>query len=113
MVSLASKDSKSPGAGKIPTKLLKDAIEVVRQPLAILFNASLEEKAFLGIKKFARVTPSFIFCQNRIYQIIGPYQFSQCSLGYSRGWRMISCMTVEQLTYSQKINVCFESCTER
>ena len=44
------------GPDKIPTKLLKDAIETICQPLAIVFNASLEKGTFPDIWKVARVT---------------------------------------------------------
>ena len=56
---MALKNSKSPGPDKIPTKLLKDAIETICQPLAIAFNASLEKGTFPDNWKVARVTPVF------------------------------------------------------
>ena len=40
------KNSKSPGPDKFPTKLLRDAIEYICQPLAMIFNASLEKGIF-------------------------------------------------------------------
>ena len=56
---MALKSSKSPGPDKIPTELLKDAIETICQPLAIVFNASLKKGTFPDIWKVARVTPIF------------------------------------------------------
>ena len=53
------KNSKSPGPDKIPTKLLKDAIEFICQPLVMIFNASLETGIFPDIWKLARVTPIY------------------------------------------------------
>ena len=53
------KNSKSPGPDNIPTKLLKDAIEYICQPLAMIFNASLETGIFPDIWKLARVTPIY------------------------------------------------------
>ena len=53
------KNSKSPGPDNIPTKLLKDAIEYICQPLAMIFNASLETGIFPDIWKLARVTPMY------------------------------------------------------
>ena len=56
---MALKNSKSPGPDKVPTKLLKDAIETICQPLTIVFNASLEKGTFPDIWKVVRVTPVF------------------------------------------------------
>ena len=56
---VALKNSKSSGPDKIPTKILKDAIEAICQPLAIVFNASFEERTFPDIWELARVTPIF------------------------------------------------------
>ena len=56
---MALKNSKSPRPDKIPTKLFKDAIETICQPLTIVFNASLEKGTFPDIWKVARVTPVF------------------------------------------------------
>ena len=56
---MALKVSKSPRPEKIPTKLLRDAIKAICQPLAIVFNASLEKRTFPDIWELARVTLTF------------------------------------------------------
>ena len=53
------KNTKSPGPDKIPTKLLRGAIEYICRPLAMVFNASLEKGIFPDIWKLARVTPIY------------------------------------------------------
>ena len=50
-------NSKSPGADRIPVKILKDAINLVSKPLTLIYNASLERGIFPRIWKLARVTP--------------------------------------------------------
>ena len=56
---MGSKNSKSPGPDKIPTKLLKYAVEYICQPLAMIFNASLEKGIFPDMWKLARITPIY------------------------------------------------------
>ena len=41
-------NSKSPGADRIPVKILKDAINLVSKPLTLIYNASLERGIFPG-----------------------------------------------------------------
>ena len=102
---MALKKSKSPGPDKIPTKLLKDAIETICQPLAIVFNASLEKGTFPDIWKVARITPVFKSGQK-----------SNLS-----NYRPISVLSVllekltflEQMNYYQKINFPFGNYTAR
>ena len=53
------KDSKSPGPDRIPAKILKDAAELICDPLKIIFNESLKVDIFPDIWKTARVTPIF------------------------------------------------------
>ena len=53
------KSSKSPGPDRIPAKILKDAAEVICDPLKIIFNESLKVGIFPDIWKTARVTPIF------------------------------------------------------
>ena len=53
----ALNNSKSPGADRIPVKILKDAINLVSKPLTLIYNASLERGIFPQIWKLARVTP--------------------------------------------------------
>ena len=53
------KNSKSPGPDKIPSKLLKDAIEYICHPLAMIFNASLETWIFPDRWRLARGTPIY------------------------------------------------------
>ena len=53
------KNSKSPGPDKIPTKLLKDAIEYIGQLLAMIFNVSLKKGIFPDMWKLARITPIY------------------------------------------------------
>ena len=48
-------NSKSPGADRIPVKILKDAINLVSKPLTLIYNASLERGIFSQIWKLARV----------------------------------------------------------
>ena len=56
---MALKNSISPGPDKIPTKLVRDAIETICEPLVIVFNASLEKGTVPDIWKVAHVTPVF------------------------------------------------------
>ena len=53
------KDSKSPGPDRIPAKILKDAAELICDPLKIIFNESLKVGVFPDLWKTARVTPIF------------------------------------------------------
>ena len=53
----ALNNSKSPGADRIPVKLLKDAVSLVSKPLTLIYNASLERGIFPLIWKLVRVTP--------------------------------------------------------
>ena len=53
---LGLKNSQSPEPDKIPTKLLKDAIEYICQPLATIFNASLKKGIFPDVWKLARIS---------------------------------------------------------
>ena len=53
----ALNNSKSPGADRIPVKILKDAMNLVSKPLTLEYNASLERGIFPQIWKLARVTP--------------------------------------------------------
>ena len=50
-------NSKSPGADRIPVKILKDAVNLVSKSLALTYIASLERCIFPQIWKLARVTP--------------------------------------------------------
>ena len=56
---MALKVSKSPRLDKFPTKLLRDAIKAICQPLVIVFNAPLEIGTFPDTWKLARVTPTY------------------------------------------------------
>ena len=53
------KDSKSPGPDRTQAKILKDAAELIFDPLKIIFNESLKVGVFPDIWKTARVTPIF------------------------------------------------------
>ena len=53
------KNGKAPGPDEIPTMLIKDAAEVICEPLAMIFNSSLRHGIFSDIWKLARVTPIF------------------------------------------------------
>ena len=53
------KTSKSPGPDKIPIKILKDAVEIVRGPLTTIFDRSLDTGIIPDLWKLARVTPIF------------------------------------------------------
>ena len=53
----ALNNSKSPGADRIPVKILKDAVNLVSKPLTLIYNVSLERGIFPKIWKLARVTP--------------------------------------------------------
>ena len=53
----ALNNSKSPGADRIPVKILKDAINLVSEPLTLIYNSSLERGIFPQIWKLARVAP--------------------------------------------------------
>ena len=53
------KNGKAPGPDKFPTMLIKDAAEVICEPLAMIFNSSLRHGIFPDIWKLARVTPIF------------------------------------------------------
>ena len=53
------KCSKSAGHDKISVKLVKDAAEILSEPLAIIFNASFKKGVFPDIWKIARVTSIF------------------------------------------------------
>ena len=53
------KDSKSPGPDRIPAKILKDAAELICDPLKIIFNESLKVGIFPDICKTGRVTLIF------------------------------------------------------
>ena len=51
------KDNKSPGVDGIPPKLLKEIVEQISTPLAILFNLSLEEGIVPSEWKEANIKP--------------------------------------------------------
>ena len=53
------KCSKSAGYDKISVKVVKDAAEILSEPLAIIFNASFNKGIFPDIWKIARVTSIF------------------------------------------------------
>ena len=53
------KDSKSPGPDRVPAKILKDAEDLISNPLNIIFNESLKVGVFPEIWTTARVTPIF------------------------------------------------------
>ena len=53
------KNGKAPGPDKIPTMPIKDAGEVICEPLAMIFNSSLRHGIFPDIWKLARITPIF------------------------------------------------------
>ena len=53
------KCSKSAGYDKLSVKLVKDAAEILSEPLAIIFNASFNKGIFPDIWKIARVTSIF------------------------------------------------------
>ena len=53
------KCSKSAGYDKISVKLVKDAAEILSEPLTIIFNASFNKGIFPDIWKIARVTSIF------------------------------------------------------
>ena len=50
----ALNNSKSPGADRIPVKILKDAVKLVSKPLTLIYNASLGGGTFPQIWKLAR-----------------------------------------------------------
>ena len=51
--------SKSPGSDKVPVKIIKDAIDAISLPLALIFNSSLQNGTFPKMWKVARVVPIF------------------------------------------------------
>ncbi len=53
------KSGKASGPDKIPTTLVKDASEQIALPLAMIFNASLENGIFPQLWKLARVAPIY------------------------------------------------------
>ena len=53
------KDNKSPGVEGIPPKLLKEIVEQISTPLAIVFNLSLEEGIDPSEWKEENITPLF------------------------------------------------------
>ena len=53
------KNGKAPGPDKIPTMLIKDAMDLICKPLTIVFNSSLQKGMFPDVWKLARVTPIF------------------------------------------------------
>ena len=50
---------KSPGVDGIPLKILKESTDILKSPLAHLFNASVENMHFPNDLKYANVTPLF------------------------------------------------------
>ena len=50
---------KAPGVDGIPTRILKEAVDILKYPLAQLFNVSIENHFFPNDLKFANVTPIF------------------------------------------------------
>ena len=61
------KNPKLLGSDKIPTKLLKDTIEVICQPLATLFNASLRKGTFQTFGNLCMSLQSSNQAKNQIY----------------------------------------------
>ena len=53
------KNGMAPGPDKIPTLLIKDALDLICKPLTIVFNSSLRKGTFPDVWKLARVTPIF------------------------------------------------------
>ena len=53
------KNGKAPGPDKIPTMLIKDAMDLICKPLTIVFNSSLRKGIFPDVWKLVRVTPIF------------------------------------------------------
>ncbi len=52
-------NGKVPGPDKIPTMLIKDAVDQINKPLTMVFNLSLQKGIFPDVWKLARVTPIF------------------------------------------------------
>ena len=50
---------KAPGCDNIPTKVLKESINVIKTPLTLLFNKSLDDGTFPSDLKYADVIPFF------------------------------------------------------
>ena len=50
---------KATGSDAIPTKVLKDTVGVVKYPLTVLFNITLQECQFPSDLKYANVSPVF------------------------------------------------------
>ena len=53
------KNDKAPGPDKIPIMLLKDATDLISQPLTMILNSSLRKGMFPEIWKVAKVIPIF------------------------------------------------------
>ena len=87
------KCSKSTGHDKVSVKLVKDATEILSEPLAIIFNSPFNKGIFLDIWKIARATSicksgsksnvsnyrpiSVLSVISRLLEKIGHYQFSK------------------------------------
>ena len=55
----ALNSNKAPGVDGIPVNILREAIDILKYPLAQLFNISIENQIFPNDLKFANVTPIF------------------------------------------------------
>ena len=81
---IKSLKNSSAGYDNIPALIAKQCIQHYIKPLTYLINSSFECGIFPNELKLAKVIPIFKMGINKIYQIIGRYQYYLSFLKYLR-----------------------------